>query len=163
MTEQGLLFSLEDDDATAVLARELKLPRDEFIELFGNEWAEHEATFQDCDDAPSGDLENRFDPWYVAGKPIQLMLRVNGDLIDLAVPRPRWFGHRLEVMPERRETIRRRGWDPELVADVVKNLLRRRRSSFRYCRYCFGLTPPEHLFKRDTCMGCASDVLHVRF
>jgi len=38
---------------------------------------------------------------------------------------------------------------------MVGELLKRRRSGFRYCRYCRQVTPPE-LRDGDSCMGCAS-------
>lgn len=43
-----------------------------------------------------------------------------------------------------------------LLREAIEESERRRRASFRYCRYCRRLVAPEYLFAAATCQGCAS-------
>ncbi|KHL18313.1 hypothetical protein CLV56_3249 [Mumia flava] len=158
--QQGELFPL---DQTADLAGQLAIGHRDFIEIFGTGWTEVDERFHDFDADPAGGLESPFGSWFVTGTPPQLMLRINGDSLDLAAAQPRWEGHTLAIRPGPYESMGRSTWDADSLGEVVTRLLRRRRNAFRYCRYCHDLTPPENAFERDVCMGCASAVLGVGF
>ncbi len=73
------------------LADQLGLDVTAFVETFGAGWSEAEV-MHDFDADPSGGWESPFGPWYVAGRPAQLMLRVSHETIDLAVPHGEWYG-----------------------------------------------------------------------
>lgn len=134
-----------DEGIAEHLAAQLELTVGAFVVLFGAGWAR----------APGADaLETG---WYVAGDPAQLMLMVSDDGVRLARPRGRWHGaSELVFEPVTECRIPAAAFsDSDLVHTVVANLLRRRRSAFRYCPYCRELTPPEY-WHGAACMGCAS-------
>jgi len=106
---------------------------DRFGELFGAGWRPVEPFAQ----------RGLFDEtWYVAGEPPQLALALAAQCLPpRASARARGCRHdvaelRLEPMDER--TLPH-GADDE-AHSLVADLLRRRRSTFRYCPYCRGLT-----------------------
>jgi hypothetical protein len=147
----------------AELAARVMLATDEFIELFGTGWRRSAPHDYDYDADPSGGLSGPSEPWYVAGEPPQLMLRPHSDALDLAIPHGRWTRgtHGLAYEPDSQRTIWLRDWNSTVVSDVVAYLLKRRRRTFRYCRYCKRQTPPELRAEIDVCMGCAGSVLGV--
>jgi hypothetical protein len=147
----------------AELAARVMLATDEFIELFGTGWRRSAPHDYDYDADPSGGLSGLSEPWYVAGEPPQLMLRPHSDALDLAIPHGRWTRgtHGLAYEPDSQRTIWLRDWNSTVVSDVVAYLLKRRRRTFRYCRYCKRQTPPELRAEIDVCMGCAGSVLGV--
>lgn len=133
-----------------------------FVEIFGAGWREV-VTVHDYDTDPSGKIDDLFGPWYVSGDPAQLMMRVTGADVELATPRGRWLGWQLALVPGETVTLPRVDWSAPRTAETVRRLLRKRRSSFTYCRYCRSLTPPELRFERDICNQCASRWLKVVF
>jgi hypothetical protein len=44
---------------------------------------------------------------------------------------------------------------PDEVAHAVEQAVLRRRRSFRWCRTCRRVTPPEHMHDSSECQGCA--------
>ena len=42
------------------------------------------------------------------------------------------------------------------LGEQVSTVVASRRRSFRMCRYCRDLVPPEHRFAHDVCHGCAT-------
>ena len=140
------------------LAETLGVPVLEFAELFGADWIENEGPVShDYDSDPSGGEGWDVTPWMISGAPPQLMIRVFAHGVFLAVPAAAWrdIGHGLEYRAGRPQYLS--------VADLstdgpslVAKLLRRRRSSFRYCCFCRRSTPPETRFADDVCMACAT-------
>ena len=143
-----------------MLADQLHLDVLSFVETFGAGWTEA-PVMHDFDADPAGGWESPFGPWHVAGRPAQLMLRASRETIELAVPRGEWreLG-RVTLVPSHLISLTR-PLDPAACEAVVKDLLRRRRSSLFFCRYCRVLTPPEYRQSAGVCMGCASDWLGV--
>ena len=82
-----------DDTVTRALAEQLDLPVQEFIEVFGAGW-------QALPNA-GHDFDALVGPWYIAGDPFQLMLRIRPDLeaVDVARPKGIWAGHSLVWRP----------------------------------------------------------------
>ena len=144
--------------ATRALAKQIGLPVEEFVDVFGAGWQPLPNAEIDFDADPFGE-GHIFGPWYIAGDPFQLMLRVRPEIeaVELARPKGSWAGHRLVWRPDTdSELVPLTGPWQETAGQVVKTLLRRRRTSFRYCRYCRELTPPEHRLDADLCQGCAT-------
>jgi hypothetical protein len=145
-----------DPAVTERLAHEVGLPLTEFVEIFGGSWRVAEEGGTDFDADPSGS-GNLFGPWYLTGEPVQLMLRPSGREVELAVPVGRGGGG---VWGRVWLPAAQRTWLPageqllRTARAVVADFLRRRRSSFRYCRYCRVLTPPEDRLESDVCYGC---------
>ena len=50
-----------------------------------------------------------------------------------------------------------------MITAFIKDRLRQRRRSFTWCRYCGDQLEPEARYDRDTCYGCASDVLGIDY
>lgn len=147
-------------DATGSFADELGVTVAEFVEALGAGWRllPREHTYEIL----VHELGRRVGAWFVAGDPFQLALRLDGGGVGLGVPVARWAGHQPAWGVEHLHTLA--GTGPELLVaapPVVARLLERRRSSFRYCRYCRSLTPPESRSERDVCMSCASRWLGV--
>ncbi len=145
---------MQDVDATAEsdLARQLGMAVRRFVELFGADWRPVD---------PYDGQHDRDETWYIAGDPPQLMLAVIAGGVILARPRGRWDGVadlRWEPIDERALPHGAEDEAPTVVAD----LLRRRRSAFRYCPYCRDLTGPES-WTEGACMGCAAKWLGVVF
>ena len=140
-----------DDTVTRTLAEQLDLPVQEFIEVFGAGWqalpnAEH-------------DFDALVGPWFIAGDPFQLMLRIRPDLeaVDVARPKGILAGHSLVWRPSPDgNTIPLGSRLLETAGPIVNAILKRRRQSFRYCRYCRQITAPENRIDADLCQGCAS-------
>lgn len=149
---------LDDTDHTADLAAVLGLSAAEFARTFGADWRGSPGpTPHDFDADPSGALGADVTPWHVGGDPAQLMMRVFAHGVFLALPEGTWAGgtHDLRYWPGRQQYIPRDEIATAETETAVRDLLRRRRSTFRYCRYCRQPTPPE-LQTGDSCMGCAS-------
>jgi hypothetical protein len=136
----------------------------DFVEVFGGGWRRLDDGFHDFDADPTGGEESWAGPWHVSGEPPQLMLRLVDDRsYELALVRGQWLGHRLVLRPHEEQFMRLEDWRTGPVAIVIEALLKRRRRSFRYCRCCRSLTPPEFLFDKDACMGCAVTYFGVVF
>lgn len=96
--------------------------------------------------------------WFVSGEPAQVLVGVRGPTLVVARPDPRWDGgadpvtHAVEDREFATEDL---VYQAELVAEEVERLARRRRQSFRWCRTCRTLNPPEHMHGRTECQDCA--------
>ena len=139
------------------LATAFSLDVREFVELFGAGWRESSEPPHGHDADPAGGMPSLFRPWYMAGNPPQIMLRPHDQAFDLAVPDGRWTQgtHGLAYEPGSTRTVSFSEWDRSQTVAMIAGLLKKRRSTFRYCRYCRNLTPPELRTERDVCMGCA--------
>jgi hypothetical protein len=145
-----------DPSVTERLAHAVGLSLTEFVETFGASWTVAEESGTDFDADPSGS-GNLFGRWYLTGEPVQLMLCPSGSEVELAVPvgRGGGGGWRRVWQPAAQRTWLPAGQQLLWTAPaVVADFLRRRRSSFRYCRYCRVLTPPEDRLESDVCYGC---------
>lgn len=151
--------TLFEEDSTEALAREVGVSLEDFVEVFGTDWRLVPDQGIDFDADPDG-VGNLYGPWYVAGEPYQLMLRPGGDGVELGIPAGQWAGaHTLSWQSHDRHFVP--GTGPSLLvaaAPIVAHLLKRRRASFRYCRYCRRITPPEERLERDVCYGCGTAV-----
>lgn len=146
-----------DDDRTADLAVVLGMSAPSFARALGSAWRVAPGSVpHDFDADTSGGLDEG-PPWHLGGDPVQLMSRVFPHGLFIALPRPSWSAgtHGLTYWPDRQTYIAREAIQSPETETLVRDLLRRRRSAFRYCRYCRSPTPPE-LLVEDSCMGCAS-------
>lgn len=158
--DAGTLFDEPSD--TEVLARDLRLSVERFVEVFGAGWQPLPQERIDYDADPSG-MGELFGPWYMAGEPFQLALRPTDHGVELGVPVGQWAGaHGLHWQVRDRRLVP--GIGEELVTEAppaVAAVLKRRRSGFRYCRYCRRHVGPEERYAHDICFGCATDWLGV--
>jgi hypothetical protein len=141
-------------DYTSDLAEQCELPVDMFVETFGAGWQPMLDLPVDYDADPEG-MGNIFGPWSVAGEPFQICLRPTDGGVELGMPAGRWLGHDLTWQVHRRESIPTLD-GLEAAKAAVARILKSRRSTFHYCRYCRTLTPPENRLATDVCYGCAS-------
>lgn len=83
--------------------------------------------------------------WFVSGEPAQVAVGVQGPWFVLARPLTRWGEDRLDLQPADRREF---GRDdllhfPGLVAEAADAIASHRRRSFRWCRCCRQVRPPE--------------------
>src|SRR4051794_4898046 len=148
---------LPDPSIAEMLAEGLDLTVEQFVEVFGSGWRPLPDVRTNLDSDPEG-WGNVLGPWYVTGKPFQLTLRPQPGLVELGVPVGKWAGsHGLYWESHDRREVRGSGLELlERAQPVVADLLKRRRSKFRYCRYCLTLVPPEERLEPTVCYGCAT-------
>jgi hypothetical protein len=97
--------------------------------------------------------------WFVSGEPAQVALGVHGPTFVLARPLTRWGEGGLDLQPADRHEF---GRDdllhlPELVAEEADAIASRRRRSFRWCRMCRRVHPPEWFVSVErVCQECES-------
>lgn len=144
---------------TAALADHVGLTVEEFIELFGLEWvANPNPSTRSGDDL----VENDPLGWFTQGDPVQIMMRAAHEGLELARPHGRWeTSYQLAIVPD--DVVRVGlvdGWT-DRAEHHVSAILRRRRSTFRYCRYCRNITPPEQRDGRDYCYPCSETIRSV--
>lgn len=144
------------------LAATLGIDLREFVDIFGAAWRRNDAEpWHDYDEDPSGKLAFEPTPWFIAGEPPQLMLRVFPHGVFVGRPEGIWAHgtHGLEYQPGHQEYVGR-DREPETFAEradvVVRKMLTARRRTFKYCPYCRAQTPPELRWKDDRCQDCAS-------
>lgn len=143
-------------DTTQELADRVSMPIEEFLEVFGGGWRLREATGW-------SEREDAGEPWHLAGEPPQLALRASYDGVELGMPAGEWEGAcGLGWTVQDQQLIHADALDlPEQAAPIVARLLKRRRSGFRYCRYCREIMAPERSFGDGLCQGCAGRWLGV--
>lgn len=156
MTEykQGDLSAPDPREDTAFLAEQSGLPVDVFAEAFGAGWQPMLDMPVD-DDAEPERMGDSFGGWFVAGDPFQICLRPADGGVELGMPVGRRIGHQMMWQVHRREYVPTVDGG-EAGKEALARLLKARRSSFRYCRYCRRVTPPEGRTEVDVCHGCAS-------
>ena len=97
--------------------------------------------------------------WFVSGDPAQLAVGVEATFLTLAEPRCVQGSDRFVSLAE--EGQRLFSQDdllvlPDLVAEAAEGIAARRRRSFRWCRTCRQVQPPEWIFgRRGVCGDCA--------
>ncbi|GAB3283111.1 hypothetical protein GCM10027456_77510 [Kineosporia babensis] len=135
------------------LAAQLSIDRDQFLDVYGAAW---EVLEQPLD---PGDIDqDDSKPWYVAGRPLQLMLQIDGPRALIARPVGRWQGvYPLVYGPADAKEI---SGDPATDKQMVAALLKARRATFRFCSLRRSQNAPEWM-TGSTCMGCASQWLGV--
>lgn len=148
------------DDASEILAARLGIDATDFVETFGAGWTPVVTTAAGGLGASDDDGSD----WYAAGNPTQLMLDLGSNGPRTARPRGTWQGPgALVLIPVDVQPIGDlMDARPEL-ARVLAAHLRKRRATFRYCRLCYQVTPPEYL-EGDACMSCQErwrGVVHV--
>lgn len=152
-TAGGRVYPPHLFDATVSLAELLGLPLEQTVEALGAGW-------ERC--VVRGNGEDR--TWFAAGEPVQVLVGVDAEQVLVACPveqpdggpggRPGTFAvHVLDSRP---------WWDADLATWLRRTVVdaqRRRRRSFRYCRYCRLLVPPEGRHSQDVCRRCAARYL----
>jgi hypothetical protein len=101
--------------------------------------------------------------WFVSGEPAQVAIGVAGPRFVLARPLTRWE-QRLELQPADRREFSREDllFCADVVAEAAEAIAARRRRSFRWCRTCRRVQPPEwFLGAAHACRQCASAYLDV--
>jgi hypothetical protein len=97
--------------------------------------------------------------WFVSGEPAQVAVGVHGPTFVLARPLTRWDEGGLDLQPADRREF---GRDdllhfPEVVAEAADEIASRRRRSFRWCRMCRRVHPPEWFVGTErVCQECES-------
>ena len=97
--------------------------------------------------------------WFVSGEPAQVAIGVEDSLFVLARPLTDWGEARREVYPEDGGRFSRDDllWLPEVVSEAAESIATRRRRSFRWCRTCRRVHPPERfLGGAGLCHPCAA-------
>jgi hypothetical protein len=101
--------------------------------------------------------------WFVSGEPAQVAIGVAGPRFVLARPLTRW-AQRLELQPADRREFGRADllFCADVVAEAVEAVAARRRRSFRWCRTCRQVQPPEwFLGAAHACRRCAFAYLGI--
>lgn len=147
---------LPDDEGVlpdALLADACGLSQEAFDDVLGTGWQRWR-----------GSWEPAFDPeLFLWGQPAQLAAELYVDgTVRIGRPAGRW-PRPGDLVMEAADAVT---IDPATVTgsmfeSLVKDLVRRRRRSFGWCRYCGGLFPPEHRLERDVCHGCGTEVFGV--
>ena len=97
--------------------------------------------------------------WFVSGEPAQVAVGVHGPRFVLARPLTRWDEGGLDLQPADRREF---GRDDllhfsEVVAEEADAIASRRRRSFRWCRMCRRVHPPEWFVGTErVCQECES-------
>ena len=134
-----------EQDVEIRLSNALGLSLTQFIETFGAGW-------QPVDGPESRPVDEDDEQWFLAGDPPQLMMRIGRYGACVARPSGQWHGvANLTYSPQ--DVFRLSGSDAE-DGEAIARLLSARRSSFRYCSICRGVTPPEWRHGR-VCMSCS--------
>ncbi len=126
---------------------------DEFTELLGVGWR-HVETRAEAE-LFGGQL-------YLWGDPVQLAAEVDGTgRLRVGLPSGSWSGPGgleygiVDAVPVDS------GIAQSMVESFVRDLLRRRRRSFSWCRYCGDPLAPEDRLRPDVCYGCGTTVLET--
>jgi hypothetical protein len=93
--------------------------------------------------------------WFVAGDPVQVLLRVSlfSERLDCHVAEVTWHGHEPRVAAGRRTGTGSRSEVVTWLPSALQAAQTARRRSFRWCRYCRVQTAPEHM-NDGVCHGC---------
>jgi hypothetical protein len=143
-----------DDDPTAgeqELARLLGVEHRDVVRALGAGWRRE-----------AGADEREHVQWFVSGEPAQVAIGVTGPWFVLARPLTRWGGDRVELQPADRREFGRQDLllCPDVVAEAAEAIAARRRRSFRWCRTCRRVQPPEWFVgSAAACRQCASAFL----
>jgi hypothetical protein len=101
--------------------------------------------------------------WFVSGEPAQVALGVSGSWFVLARPLTRWGEDRLDLAAADRQQFGREDLlhFPEMVAMAADEIASRRRRSFRWCRSCRRVHPPEWFVGTErVCQDCEAQFEH---
>jgi hypothetical protein len=142
------------------LAERLQLPVEDLLHLIGGGWERIESE-------DPGQVTDEGVSWFVAGDPIQVLLRVSNQSQESGAlrcycPEVTWYVQRPQVVPGRLTgegpigTVRE--WLPAAAAEAQSL----RRGQFRWCSLCRTLNAPEHMGS-DICHGCMSTYFGVVF
>jgi hypothetical protein len=132
----GLEWGHEGDPTAdeQTLAELLAVRHADLVRALGRGWRREAAVWQD-DDVQ----------WFVSGEPAQVALGVGGPSFVLARPLTGWGEERRSPHPEDHQEFAREDlvYFPDLVAQAADQVASRRRRSFRWCRSCRRVHPPE--------------------
>src|SRR5262245_60426018 len=113
------------ESAEEILAADLGVDVEDFVDTFGAGWTRLDQP-HDFDADPEPDLLD-FPPWYVAGEPAQLMLRIHRGSFELAVPRGTWLGtHHLMLRPAESTTMPTENALTEQTLEHISRLVHKR-------------------------------------
>lgn len=139
----------EASSVDSTLAAAGGFSEEEFGELFGFGWQLVEPS---AESAPAV---------YLWGNPAQLGAQITDGRLHLGQPRGSWPGPG-ELHMELVEPTVVDGSQPRpMIESFVADLLRRRRRTFTWCRYCGDPVAPEQRLERNVCHGCGTSVLGV--
>jgi hypothetical protein len=117
----------------------------EIVELFGAEWH-----------LPAGPVRHEQPVAHVLGDPWQLAAVITEDGLSLGKPRAQWEGVAAKVLNVAEQVPIDGSMPTADLRQIAQRLLRSRRRSFTWCRYCARLITPEDCSGQNTCHGCAS-------
>ncbi len=137
---------------TARLAARLGMAPLEFVDIFGAGWRPVDGVAREGADADGGSA------WFIAGDPVQLMLRVYPHGVFLARPEGVW-DHGAQALAYRQRDqvfVDVAGiCDLERLRELIDRMVRVRRTTFGYCRCCRRIVGPEMLSDARTCQDCS--------
>ena len=99
--------------------------------------------------------------WFISGEPAQVAIGVAGPWFVLARPLTRRGEERLDLQPADRQQFGREDLlhFPEMVAMAADEIASRRRRSFRWCRSCRRVHPPECFVGTErVCLDCEAAI-----
>jgi hypothetical protein len=140
----------ETTSVDSILAAAGGFSEEEFGQLFGFGWQPVEPTAVSTP------------PVYLWGNPAQLGAQTSEDgRLQLGQPRGSWPEPGELHMELVEPTVVDSSQPRPMIETFVADLLRRRRRTFTWCRYCGDPLAPEQRLERNVCHGCGTSVLGV--
>ena len=104
----------------------------------------------------------------VGGDPGEVIVRINGKKVSIAVFSVRWDGpHTPVVRPKQLATLNWKRFPASTMMMTLHGLISAaieiRRSKYRKCEKCEETQPPEWMHGEDICQSCAEQHLGVRY
>lgn len=124
---------------------------EEFCDLFGLGWRRAESSSQD---------ELFATETFLWGDPVQLAAEIDVEgRLRVGLPAGRWNGPGGLEFDVPDPVPLDASMPQPVIESFVRDLLRRRRRTFSWCRYCGKPLAPEDRMERDVCYGCGTSVL----
>ena len=103
---------------------------------------------------------------FVGGDPGEVVVRVSGNQVSIAVFSVRWEGpHTAVVCPRQIATLSWKRLPASrtmiLLHDLIEAAREIRRSGYRQCQRCGETKPPEWMHNANTCQACAERDLGI--
>jgi hypothetical protein len=124
---------------------------EEFRDLFGVGWRRVESPRQD---------ELLAAETFLWGEPVQLAAQIDVERrLRVGLPSGRWNGPGGLEFDVPDPVPLDASMPQPVIESFVRDLLRRRRRAFSWCRYCGKPLAPEDRMEREVCYGCGTSVL----